>query len=190
MHLAAKRLLDIVGSLMALIVLGPLMVLVALAIKCTDGGAAVFTQEREGLGGVRFEVYKFRSMRVDGAGDARVTWIGRLIRRTSVDELPQLINVLRGEMSLVGPRPHIGDMRAGGAAYRELVPYYGRRLEMLPGITGWAQANGLRGSADDPDKARARIDHDIAYIQNFSIWLDIAILLKTLRHEFLSGSGE
>jgi lipopolysaccharide/colanic/teichoic acid biosynthesis glycosyltransferase len=118
-----------------------------------------------------------------------VTAVGRFIRRTSIDELPQLINVLRGEMSLVGPRPHVAGMKAAGMPYRTLVPYYDARLAMPPGLTGWAQANGYRGMTTDAASAIARVDHDIAYVQNFSVWMDIKIIGKTIVGEFMTGSG-
>ncbi|MBJ3783118.1 sugar transferase [Devosia sediminis] len=197
--LAAKRAFDLVVGTLAILGLLPLLVLVAVGIKLTSKGPVFFRQAREGINGSTFNALKFRSMRIDDCDnsgiaqttkdDPRVTAIGRFLRRTSIDELPQLINVLRGEMSIVGPRPHVSGMRAGGMAYRDLVPYYDRRLDMLPGITGWAQANGLRGSTHDATVARRRIDHDIAYIQNFSLLLDLKIIWLTLRNEFLSGSG-
>ena len=198
-ELSLKRLFDVVGSAIALIVLLPLFAVVAVAIKMTSPGPAFFIQEREGLNGRRFRCIKFRSMHVergDASGveqtvkdDPRVFALGRLIRRTSIDELPQLINVLRGEMSLVGPRPHVPGMRAGGVLYRDLVPYYDTRLVVVPGLTGWAQVNGLRGPTDNADLARTRVDHDIAYVANYSLWLDTKIVLKTLVTEFVSGSG-
>jgi lipopolysaccharide/colanic/teichoic acid biosynthesis glycosyltransferase len=142
---------------------------------------------------------KFRTMYDDHADptgqaqtrpdDERITPVGRLLRRTSIDELPQLINVITGDMSLVGPRPHVAGMLAAGIDYAELVPYYNLRHTMRPGLSGWAQANGLRGPTDSAEIARARIDHDIAYIQNFSIWLDLKIIWLTLVKEFVTGSG-
>lgn len=195
-----KRSFDILVSLSALLVLAPLLIVVAVLIKATSRGSVLFSQEREGLGGRAFQALKFRSMRTDACdpsgvaqtvdGDPRVTAIGRIIRRTSIDELPQLINVLRGDMSLVGPRPHVPGMMAGGMLYRELVPYYDYRLQIMPGLTGWAQANGLRGPTDRAEVARARVDHDAAYIQNYSFWLDVKIMLLTIRHEFVGGSGK
>lgn len=197
--LTAKRVLDIAGSVMALVFLLPLIIAAAIAVRLDSVGPVFFRQTREGLNGSAFQAFKFRTMRLDAGdasgivhtvrGDSRVTRVGRFLRRTSIDELPQLLNVLRGEMSLVGPRPHVPGMLVGKQAYRALVPYYDHRLTMLPGITGWAQANGLRGDATDPARARARIDHDLAYIQNFSFWLDLRILLLTIRHEFLGGTG-
>lgn len=198
-QLRYKRLLDVVISLSALLVLAPLLIICALLIKMTSRGPVFFRQKREGLNGELFEVFKFRSMHVD-AGDAtgvtqtvkddpRIFPLGRFLRKTSIDELPQLLNVLRGDMSLVGPRPHVPGMFAGGVPYRDLVRYYDSRLLMLPGLTGWAQANGLRGPTDNAADAKARIDHDIAYVCNFSIWLDLKIILQTLHREFVSGSG-
>jgi polysaccharide biosynthesis protein PslA len=198
-QLLIKRVFDIAASLGALLFLMPLLLAVAIAIKLTSRGPVFFKQDRQGLHGRRFEILKFRSLSVEKgdpsgilqtvANDPRVTPVGRFIRRTSIDELPQLLNVLRGEMSLVGPRPHVEGMRAAGIRYDDLVPYYDMRLDMLPGMTGWAQANGLRGSTEDANLAITRIDHDIAYIQNFSFWLDIRIVIMTLHHEFFAGSG-
>jgi lipopolysaccharide/colanic/teichoic acid biosynthesis glycosyltransferase len=198
-NMLAKRAFDVVTSGLAVLFLLPMFLIVAALIKISSRGPVFFAQEREGYLGRPFYALKFRSMRIedcDATGvaqtvrdDPRVTPIGRFIRRTSIDELPQLINVLKGDMALVGPRPHVSDMRAGGTSYKALVPYYDLRLQMLPGLTGWAQANGLRGPTDRADLARARIDHDIAYIQNFSFWLDIKIIILTLRHEFVGGSG-
>lgn len=197
--LALKRLIDIVGSLVALVALAPLLMIVAIIIKISSRGPVFFRQAREGLNGQHFSVLKFRSMHVelcDATGvahtvddDPRITWIGRIIRKTSIDELPQLFNVLAGDMSLVGPRPHVPGMLAAGQSYRQLVSDYDERLRMRPGITGWAQANGLRGSASNARKARERIYHDIAYVQNFSLWLDVKIMVKTVAREFLSGTG-
>jgi lipopolysaccharide/colanic/teichoic acid biosynthesis glycosyltransferase len=198
-ELMAKRVFDVVASVLALIFLMPLIIIVAIVIRLESAGPAFFRQAREGIGGTTFMAFKFRSMRMEDGdasgiahtvrGDRRVTRVGNFLRRTSIDELPQLLNVLRGDMSIVGPRPHVPGMLAGHQTYRELVPYYDHRLAMLPGITGWAQANGLRGDATDPVPARARIDHDLAYIQNFSLWLDLRIVLMTIRYEFLGGTG-
>lgn len=198
-EMTAKRVFDVAFSMLALLFLLPLVIIVAIAIRIESNGPALFRQTREGLDGSTFGVFKFRSMRceqedVTGVAhtvrdDKRVTRVGTFLRRTSIDELPQLLNVLRGEMSIVGPRPHVPGMLAGQQAYRTLVPYYDHRLAMLPGITGWAQANGLRGDASDPALARARIDHDLTYVQNFSFWLDMRIVMMTIRHEFLGGTG-
>jgi lipopolysaccharide/colanic/teichoic acid biosynthesis glycosyltransferase len=197
--LAIKRGADIVFSISALLLLLPLLCLVALAIKATSRGPALFCQNRTGLNGKTFRMFKFRSMygekcdvtgiRQTMANDPRITPLGRWLRRTSIDELPQLINILRGDMSMIGPRPHAPGMRAAGIDYADLVPYYDARHSMRPGLSGWAQVNRLRGPTDDAGKARARIDHDIVYIQNFSILFDIKILALTLWREFVTGTG-
>ncbi len=199
LQLAIKRVIDVTGAAIGLVILAPLLIFVALAIKASSPGPVFFRQAREGQGGKLFDALKFRSMRIESCdlsgvsqtqdNDPRVTPVGQFIRRTSIDELPQLFNVLVGDMSLVGPRPHVPGMLAGGRSYRELVPYYDERLAMPPGITGWAQANGLRGSTRDRRLARERIDHDLAYIQNFSVWLDLKIIAKTVVREFFTGSG-
>lgn len=195
----SKRLFDVViaGSLLAVLAI-PLLA-VAVAIRLTSPGPALFRQERYGRGGTVLRVLKFRTLytaATDAAGtvqtldgDARVTPLGRILRRSSIDELPQLINVLRGEMSLVGPRPHPIGMRAGGLLYEELVPYYHLRHAIRPGLTGWAQANGYRGPTLSADLATARIRHDLAYIEHASLGLDLKIMLRTFRAEFLTGSG-
>jgi polysaccharide biosynthesis protein PslA len=198
-QLAVKRGFDIVLALVGLIAFGPVMLFLAAAILASGPGPILFRQKREGLNCKPFVILKFRTMHVDRSdpsgvaqtrnGDDRVTPIGAFMRRTSLDELPQLLNILKGDMSVVGPRPHVRDQQAAHRPYREVVPYYDLRYSMRPGLTGWAQANGLRGATTDLELARARIDHDIAYIQNFSIWLDFVIILRTLRHEFLNGSG-
>lgn len=198
-QLGIKRGLDVVIAGLALAFLLPLFAFVAFAIVVNSPGPVFFKQRREGLNGESFEAYKFRSMRTESCdisgvaqtreNDPRVTAVGRFIRKTSIDELPQLFNVLKGEMSLVGPRPHVPNMLAGGMLYNKLVPYYSDRLSMRPGITGWAQANGYRGATVDRVVSTARVDHDIAYIQNFSLWLDLKVIVMTVVREFLSGSG-
>jgi polysaccharide biosynthesis protein PslA len=194
-----KRGLDITASMLLLMLLMPILVTIAAAVRITSSGPILFRQQRYGLHGNAFEILKFRTMRVnscDNSGvqqvsttDRRVTWLGRILRRSSLDELPQLINVLRGDMSLVGPRPHVPGMQAGGQLYEELVPEYFQRLRVLPGITGLAQVNGLRGSTENEALARARIAADLMYIQHWSFSLDLRILAKTALCEFLSGSG-
>jgi lipopolysaccharide/colanic/teichoic acid biosynthesis glycosyltransferase len=187
-RLWCKRCIDVVFSSIALIVLAPLLLVVAIAIALTSAGSVLFRQTREGLDGAPIEIYKFRSL--SDVGDS-VTPVGSFLRRTSIDELPQLYNVLKGEMSLVGPRPHVPHMMAAGRPYAELVPHYhARHTIMKPGLTGWAQVNGLRGGMRDAQAARARIDHDLAYIQNFSLLLDFRIMLLTLLREFPRGSGK
>lgn len=198
-QLLLKRGLDIILGLAALVVLSPLLIATVIIIRTTSKGPAVFRQDRHGLNGKIISIYKFRSMYADLGdtsgvqqtcdGDERVTPFGSFIRRTSIDELPQLLNVIKGDMSLVGPRPHALGMLAADVAYDVLVPYYHARDAMRPGLSGWAQANGLRGPTNDADLAKARVDHDIAYIQNFSIMVDFKIMLRTLQHEFLTGSG-
>jgi lipopolysaccharide/colanic/teichoic acid biosynthesis glycosyltransferase len=198
-NLVAKRALDIIFAGAALVALSPLFLIIAIAIKASDSGTVFFRQVRIGKDGKPFWIFKFRSMYADRedasgvaqtvAGDDRVMPIGAVLRRTSIDELPQLINVILGDMSLVGPRPHVAGQRAAFLPYEQVVPYYKLRHEMRPGLTGWAQANGFRGPTDDAVRARARIDHDMAYIQNFTIGLDIRILVRTLLREFFNGSG-
>jgi lipopolysaccharide/colanic/teichoic acid biosynthesis glycosyltransferase len=121
--------------------------------------------------------------------DPRVTLLGRLLRRTSIDELPQLINVVLGDMSLVGPRPHVPGMKAASVAYEDLVPYYFQRHTIRPGITGLAQVSGCRGSTAHADAAVSRVDYDLQYIEQWSLWLDVKIIWRTVRHEFFSGTG-
>ena len=198
-NLVLKRALDIVLSGSALLAMSLVLIATAIAVKVTSRGPTLFVQMRPGLNGVMFPMLKFRTMYADlgdasgvkqtVANDPRITSIGAFLRRTSLDELPQLINVLLGHMSLVGPRPHPANMLAAGMDYRDLVPYYEMRYAMKPGLSGWAQANGLRGPTDEAGKARARIAHDMAYIQNFSVLLDIKIIFRTIIREFVAGTG-
>ncbi|WP_024506550.1 exopolysaccharide biosynthesis polyprenyl glycosylphosphotransferase [Bradyrhizobium sp. ARR65] len=194
-----KRLFDIVAAGTALLFFAPLLIAIAIAIKLTSRGPVLFFQYRYGYRNRRFKIYKFRSMRVDACdaagvrqtvqGDSRVTWIGRILRKTSLDEIPQLFNVIKGDMSLVGPRPHVPGMLAADRLYEDLVPYYFQRHTARPGITGLAQVSGYRGSTAQADPAISRIDYDLSYIENWSLRLDIMIILRTIRREFLSGSG-
>jgi lipopolysaccharide/colanic/teichoic acid biosynthesis glycosyltransferase len=198
-RLIAKRAVDIGAASAALLFLLPLLLFVALAIKVSDPGPALFRQTRLGKDGQRFTIFKFRSMYLSACSkdgvtqtvdhDPRVMPVGAFIRKTSIDELPQLLNVLFGDMSLVGPRPHVEGQLAEGKQYGEVIPYYSYRLGMRPGLTGWAQANGYRGPTDNMTRARLRIEHDVAYIQNFSLLLDLRIVVLTLRREFLGGTG-
>jgi len=198
-RLGVKRLFDIVASGSALIVLAPFFLAIALFIKLDYGGPIFFRQIRWGLNGRKITVFKFRSMRTDDCdpsgiqqtvkGDSRMTGIGAVLRRTNIDELPQLFNVLMGDMSLVGPRCHAINMRAAGRLYEELVPHYHQRHIMRPGITGLAQTRGWRGPTARPLQARARIACDIYYVKNFSLLLDLKILLKTLVIELRGGTG-
>lgn len=182
-----------------MLLLAPVLAVVALAVGTTSPGPVLFRQVRQGHNGKPFKIIKFRTlyaecsdtagMRQTVVGDDRVTEVGQLLRRWNLDELPQLVNVIVGDMSLVGPRPHPISMLAAGKQYEEHVPYYYQRLLMKPGITGWAQCNGLRGPTVDPDLATARIDHDLAYIQNFSLLFDLKILLRTVAREAFGGTG-
>jgi Undecaprenyl-phosphate glucose phosphotransferase len=185
----AKCIEDKVLSAILLIFLGPLMAITALLIKADSRGPVFFAQERFGFNNDVIRVLKFRTMYVDQGdqsgeqrtvqNDPRVTRVGRIIRSLSIDELPQLINVLRSDMSLVGPRPHAIAMKAGGRLYCDAVEEYLHRHRVKPGITGWAQVNGLRGEIDTLEKAHARVAHDLHYIEHWSPWLDLKILLKT-----------
>ena len=195
----AKALLDYATALVTLVAVTPLLLAAALAIRLETPGPALFRQPRIGRNGRVFQILKLRTLRHnpddDGtrgvlSGDARITRVGRVLRVLCVDELPQLINVLCGEMSMVGPRPHVANMEVAGRPIAELVPGYGARLRMKPGITGWAQVNGLSGTMLDAGMGRAVIAHDLAYLSEWSIWLDLRILARTLvisifgRHAF------
>ncbi|MEP9347968.1 undecaprenyl-phosphate glucose phosphotransferase [Xanthobacter sp. KR7-225] len=184
-ELTQKRALDIAVSALALTVLLPLFAMIALLIKFDSKGPVIFRQRRNGFGGREFTIFKFRSMTVmeDGAeitqaqkNDKRVTRIGRVLRATSLDELPQVVNVLFGHMSIVGPRPHA---IAHDDAYSKLISGYAFRHHVKPGITGWAQVTGLRGETAKLELMERRIEMDLWYINNWSIWLDITIILKT-----------
>jgi putative colanic acid biosynthesis UDP-glucose lipid carrier transferase len=185
------RTIDVVVSFSALLVLSPLLVLVALLIRLDSSGPALFRQTRTGLNGRTFRIYKFRTMRVleDGPeiqqakqGDARITSLGRVLRRTSLDEVPQLLNVLSGDMALVGPRPHA---LAHDIYYARQITSYGLRFQVRPGITGWAQVNGARGETPTLEHMQRRVGLDLWYVQNRSLPLDFIILLRTpkeIRH--------
>jgi Undecaprenyl-phosphate glucose phosphotransferase len=180
-----KRALDLVVAGGALTLLSPLMALTAMAIRLQNDGPILFRQDRKGFGGRPFGIYKFRTMSVmeNGADirqvekdDCRVTRLGRFLRRTSIDELPQLFNVLRGDMSVVGPRPHA---LAHDNFYDRLITSYAFRQRVKPGITGWAQVNGFRGETREVERMTGRVAHDLWYIEHWSIWLDFRILVKT-----------
>jgi putative colanic acid biosynthesis UDP-glucose lipid carrier transferase len=180
-----KRCTDLTVATLALLILWPLMLAIAAGVKLGSPGPALFRQRRYGLDGEEFRVFKFRTMTVceDGAhveqakqGDARVTPLGALLRRTSLDELPQFLNVLEGSMSVVGPRPHAV---AHNEQYRRLIQGYMLRHKVKPGITGWAQVNGLRGETQSVERMRKRIEHDLDYLRNWSLTLDMRILLRT-----------
>ncbi|MBB4312911.1 undecaprenyl-phosphate glucose phosphotransferase [Roseospira marina] len=193
-----KRIEDLAIAIPSLIVLGPLLALIALAIKMESPGPALFVQNRYGFSGNLIRVYKFRSMRHDTAdaageqlterGDPRVTRVGAFIRRTSLDELPQLLNVLEGTMSVVGPRPHAVKAKAGGRLYEDVVAAYASRHRVRPGITGWAQCNGWRGSTDTEDQIVGRVEYDLYYVENWSLFLDLVIIIRTLV-QVLRGDG-
>jgi len=197
--LAVKRLFDIVGSLIGLVLLAPLLSVVAVMIKAESRGPVFFCQRRTGLDNQPFEILKFRSMytdRGDPSGvsqttsdDPRITPLGRVLRRTNLDELPQLINVLKGDMSLIGPRPHVPGMMAAGLLYEDLVDDYPLRHRMRPGITGLAQCHGYRGPTTQPEPAAIRVALDLDYISRFSLWLDFKILLRTIVSELQGGKG-
>jgi putative colanic acid biosynthesis UDP-glucose lipid carrier transferase len=186
MDAVLKRAMDLVLGGLVLVVASPLMLVIATAVKLTSAGPVVFRQRRYGLNGEEITVYKFRSMTCceDGAvvtqaqaGDSRVTMVGRLIRKTSLDELPQIFNVLQGKMSLVGPRPHAV---AHNELYRKLISGYMLRHKVRPGITGWAQVNGLRGETAQLENMSERVRYDLEYLRNWSPWLDIKILAMTV----------
>jgi len=185
-----KRALDLLVAVPALFVLAPLMAVVAIAVRLDSKGSVLFRQTRLGLGGKPFDIIKFRTMTVMENGDvirqasrndSRVTRIGHFLRTFSLDELPQLINVLKGEMSIIGPRPHA---RAHDEMYGRLIDCYALRQNMKPGITGWAQVHGLRGETPTIDIMRARVDYDLWYVNNANIALDIEILFRTLLEVF------
>jgi len=186
MNAMVKRLSDIVLATVILVGIAPVLAAIALGVKLTSPGPALFRQRRYGLDGREIVVYKFRSMTVaeDGAvvtqatkNDQRVTPFGAFLRRTSLDELPQFINVLQGRMSIVGPRPHAV---AHNEQYRKIIKSYMIRHKVRPGITGWAQVNGLRGETETVDKMKARIEYDLDYLRHWSLKLDMHIIWKTI----------
>ena len=181
-----KWLEDKVLGFLILLLITPLLLAIGLAVKLTSKGPAIFKQQRLGWNGETILIYKFRSMYVHDEGqlvaqatrgDPRITPLGRFLRSTSLDELPQFINVMQGSMSIVGPRPHA---LSHNAHYRELIPKYMLRHKVKPGITGWAQVNGLRGETDTVDKMEARVQADIYYIEHWSLWFDLKIILMTV----------
>jgi len=190
-----KRVSDIVLSTLILVMISPILLVLAIGVKMSSPGPVIFRQRRTGLDGEIIEVYKFRSMRTtdDGAvvkqatrDDPRITPFGALIRKTSLDELPQFVNVLQGRMSIVGPRPHAV---AHNEQYRKLVKAYMARHKVKPGITGWAQVNGLRGETDTLDKMAARIEFDLEYLRNWTLGLDLLIIARTVKLVFLDRSA-
>jgi Undecaprenyl-phosphate glucose phosphotransferase len=185
----AKRTFDIVFSLLSLALLWPVMIGAAIAVKATSKGPAFFVQKRHGFNNEVVDVLKFRSMYTDLSdptarkavtkGDPRVTPVGRFLRKSSIDELPQLFNVLRGNLSLVGPRPHAVHAQTGDRRYVDVVESYFARHRVKPGVTGWAQINGLRGELDSDEKIRMRTAYDLQYIENWSLLFDLKILFLT-----------
>ena len=188
-NVALKAIEDRTFAALGLLALSPLLLAIAAAVKLTSRGPVFFRQQRYGFNNEAIGIYKFRSMYVDQCdadaaklvtkGDPRVTPLGAILRKTSLDELPQLINVLKGELSLVGPRPHAMQAKADGRIYDQVVEGYFARHKVLPGITGWAQVNGWRGETDTVEKIEQRVAHDIYYIDNWSMALDLRILAMT-----------
>jgi len=191
-----KEMFDRVFAACALFVLSPLMLAIAFAVKCSSRGPVFFTQKRKGADGRIFRIYKFRSMRVhtEESGvvrqatkrDSRITRVGAILRRTSLDELPQFINVLRGDMSVVGPRPHAIEH---DELYQKVVNGYIHRYRIKPGITGWAQINGFRGETDHIEKMQSRVEHDLYYLRNWSFGLDMRIVVATVFKGFVHSNA-
>jgi Undecaprenyl-phosphate glucose phosphotransferase len=184
-----KWLFDKIAASLALILLAPLMAIIAVLIKLNSKGPVLFRQKRQGFNNELIEVFKFRSMHVDQADvdanklvtkdDPRVTRIGRFLRRASLDELPQFFNVLKGDLSLVGPRPHALKAKAEDKLYSDVVDGYFARHRVKPGVTGWAQISGWRGETDTEEKIERRVEHDLYYIENWSVTFDLYICLMT-----------
>jgi putative colanic acid biosysnthesis UDP-glucose lipid carrier transferase len=183
----AKRASDLVLASIILVLIAPLMLAIAVGVRLSSPGPVLFRQRRNGLDGNEIAVYKFRSMRAQDNGpvvvqatrnDARITPFGAFLRRTSLDELPQFLNVLQGRMSIVGPRPHAV---AHNRMYQELIRAYVVRHKVRPGITGWAQVNGLRGETETVEKMQARVEFDLEYLRNWSLALDLLIIVRTVR---------
>ncbi len=185
----AKRIFDIVFSIAGIVLLSPVMLITAIAIKLESKGPVIFRQKRHGFNNEIVDVYKFRSMYTEMCDpsarnavtkdDPRVTRVGRFIRKTSIDELPQFFNALKGDLSLVGPRPHAVTAQSHNRLYHEVVDGYFARHRVKPGVTGWAQINGWRGEIDSDDKIKMRTECDLYYIENWSLWFDLKIALLT-----------
>jgi len=195
MNMVLKRLEDIILSISILVFISPVLVCISAVVKLTSPGPVIFRQLRYGIGGKPINVWKFRSMKVMENGgevvqatkeDSRVTPVGKFLRRTSLDELPQFINVLMGEMSIVGPRPHAV---SHNEQYRKLIDGYMLRHKVKPGITGWAQINGWRGETDELEKMQKRVEYDLEYIRNWSVWFDIKIVFLTIFKGFVSKTA-
>ena len=195
-NLIVKWIEDKVIGLLIFLLISPLMLLIAIAVKLTSPGPAIFRQKRHGWNGETISIYKFRSMYVHQdhpdtvtqavKGDARITPLGKFLRSSSLDELPQFINVLQGHMSIVGPRPHAV---AHNLEYRERIPKYMLRHKVKPGITGWAQINGLRGETDTLEKMESRVQADLYYIEHWSLWFDLKIILLTIFKGFFGRNA-
>jgi putative colanic acid biosynthesis UDP-glucose lipid carrier transferase len=190
-----KRISDIVLASIILVLISPLLLIIAIGVKLSSPGPAIFRQQRNGLDGGEITVYKFRSMRTMDNGptvaqatkdDPRITPFGAFLRRASLDELPQFFNVLQGSMSIVGPRPHA---IAHNEMYREIIKAYMVRHKVKPGITGWAQVNGLRGETDTVEKMKARVEYDLEYLRNWSLTLDLQIIVRTVRVLFFDRNA-
>jgi putative colanic acid biosynthesis UDP-glucose lipid carrier transferase len=185
-----KRVSDVVLASIILVLISPVLLMLWVGVKLSSPGPAIFKQKRNGLDGEEIVVYKFRSMRAMDNGpvvqqatkdDPRTTKFGAFIRRTSLDELPQFINVLQGRMSIVGPRPHAV---AHNEQYRQMIKAYMVRHKVKPGITGWAQVNGHRGETDTIEKMQARVEYDLEYLRNWSLGLDLQIIARTVKVAF------
>ena len=187
----AKRLIDVLGAVLLIVILAVPMLAIALAVRLDSPGPILFRQKRIGYASRAFETLKFRTMwhcaaangtlRQTCRHDTRVTRVGHFLRHTSMDELPQLFNVLRGDMSLVGPRPHAPGTRAGGKPFELVTPHYHLRHRVRPGMTGLAQVRGLRGETETEDLLLRRVESDLEYIESWSLWLDLMILLRTAK---------
>jgi putative colanic acid biosynthesis UDP-glucose lipid carrier transferase len=190
-----KRISDIVLASIILVLISPLLLLIAIGVKLSSPGPAIFRQKRNGLDGEEITVYKFRSMRTMDNGpvvkqatkaDPRITRFGAFLRRTSLDELPQFVNVLQGRMSIVGPRPHAV---AHNELYRQLIKAYMVRHKVKPGITGWAQVNGCRGETETVEKMQARVEYDLEYLRNWSLGFDLRIIARTIKLVFFDRNA-
>lgn len=191
-----KAMEDRLGALLIILIVSPVLLVISLAIKFTSHGPILFKQKRHGWDGKKINVYKFRTMVVHteeegkvtqaSVDDSRITKLGAFLRKTSLDELPQFFNVLQGRMSIVGPRPHA---IAHNEQYKELIDSYMKRHKVKPGITGWAQINGYRGETDTLDKMEKRVEYDLFYIENWSVWFDLNIIIRTVFHGFVDKNA-
>ena len=190
-----KRTEDLLVGSLILLIISPILLFIALGVKFTSKGPVIFKQDRYGLGGEKIRVWKFRSMTVmensdvvtqAKKGDTRITKFGGFLRRTSLDELPQFFNVLTGQMSIVGPRPHAV---SHNEEYRQKVEFYMLRHKVKPGITGWAQINGWRGETDTLEKMEKRVEYDLFYIKHWSLWFDIKIIFLTFFKGFVGKNA-